>query len=224
MKKVLLFLLLLLATSVSAQDVIVKKDGSTILSKVIEVGTVEVKYKKFSNQTGPIYSVMKSDIQAINYENGEKEVFMEPETSEPQPQQEFSYSFNNQVADGIAAGNRLQKERLMASAKSWHTIGNVVYWVCVIGGAVTGYLVYDDENKTPTWVALGGGLLAGFIGGGICWTIAKNKEEAANSIVSVPLYKQDFNLGNGRLSAGIDLMRDNIRRDQTLGLGLSLSF
>ena len=50
-----------------------KKDGSTILSKVIEIGTSEVKYKKFSNQNGPTYTILKEEIQAINYENGEKE-------------------------------------------------------------------------------------------------------------------------------------------------------
>ena len=58
-----------------AQDVIVKHDGSTILSKVTEIGTTEVKYKKFSNQNGATYSILKSDIQAINFENGEKDTF-----------------------------------------------------------------------------------------------------------------------------------------------------
>ena len=62
-------------TTVFAQDVIVKHDGSTILSKVTEISVTEVKYKKFSNQNGPTYSIQKSDIQAINYENGEKETF-----------------------------------------------------------------------------------------------------------------------------------------------------
>ena len=74
--KVLLSLALATGTTtVFAQDVIVKHDGSTILSKVTEIGVTEVKYKKFSNQNGPTYSIQKSDIQAINYENGEKETF-----------------------------------------------------------------------------------------------------------------------------------------------------
>jgi len=74
--KVLLSLALATGTTtVFAQDVIVKHDGSTILSKVIKIGTTEVEYKKFSNQNGPTYSILKSDIQAINYENGEKETF-----------------------------------------------------------------------------------------------------------------------------------------------------
>ena len=63
------------ATYVSAQDVIVKKDGNTILSKVLEVNTSDIKYKKFSNQNGPTYTINKSEIMSINYENGEKDDF-----------------------------------------------------------------------------------------------------------------------------------------------------
>jgi len=43
------------STAVFAQDVIVKKDGSTILAKVLEVNTDNIKYKKHSNQNGPTY-------------------------------------------------------------------------------------------------------------------------------------------------------------------------
>lgn len=62
------------STQVSAQDVIVKKDGTTILSKVVEVGSSEIKYKKHSHQDGPTYSLSASEILSINYENGEKEI------------------------------------------------------------------------------------------------------------------------------------------------------
>ena len=78
MKKLIsLLFMTLLGLSVQAQDVIVKHDGSTILSKVIKIGTTEVEYKKFSNQNGPTYTILKSDIQAINYENGDKDTFNE---------------------------------------------------------------------------------------------------------------------------------------------------
>jgi hypothetical protein len=83
MKKYLFLLMLLLVTaSVFAQDVIVKKDGTTILGKVIEIGTSEVKYKKFSNQDGPTYVINISDLLAINYQNGEKEEFSNTTSSE----------------------------------------------------------------------------------------------------------------------------------------------
>lgn len=59
----------------SAQDLIVKKDGSVIQAKVTKIGTSEVEYKKWSNQNGPQYSIAVADILAINYQNGEKEMF-----------------------------------------------------------------------------------------------------------------------------------------------------
>ena len=58
-----------------AQDVIVKKDGSTILSNVLEINETNIRYKRFSNQGGPIYTINKSEIMSINYENGEKDDF-----------------------------------------------------------------------------------------------------------------------------------------------------
>ncbi len=61
--------------STSAQDVIVKKDGSTILSKVLEVNESTIRYKKYSNPSGPLYTIDKATILSINYENGEKESF-----------------------------------------------------------------------------------------------------------------------------------------------------
>ena len=59
----------------SAQDLIVKKDGSVIQAKVTKIGTSEVEYKRWSNQDGPQYSIAVADILAINYQNGEKETF-----------------------------------------------------------------------------------------------------------------------------------------------------
>ena len=67
--------MLLCSPAVIAQDVIVKKDGSTILAKVLEVNTDNIKYKKHSNQNGPTYTILVSDLLSINYSNGEKDDF-----------------------------------------------------------------------------------------------------------------------------------------------------
>ncbi len=224
MRKILLFLMLLSATSVFAQDVIVKKDGTTILSKVIEIGSTEVKYKKFSNQNGPTYTITKAEIQAINYENGEKDSFNDAGITRPQQEEQnyISNSYGNQVAEGIAAGNRLQKEKLLASAKSWNTVGNVWFWVNALGGLAVSWIVYSGDDGW--WIPMAAGVGSGLIGYGICSAISNNKENAAASIASVPVLKQDFSLGNSRLSAGVNLMNDKNRRDYALGVGLSLNF
>lgn len=77
MKHLLLLIAACYATFAQAQDVIVKRDGSTILSKVLEVNQMDIKYKKFSNQQGPTYTINKSEVMAINYEGGDKDTFEE---------------------------------------------------------------------------------------------------------------------------------------------------
>ncbi len=60
-----------------AQDVIIKRNGDEIKAKVEQVLDAEVKYRKFENLTGPLYSMPKADIFMIRYENGAKDVFEE---------------------------------------------------------------------------------------------------------------------------------------------------
>ena len=71
----LILVAMMLPLTALGQDVIVKKDGSTILSKVLEVNIDNVKYKKFSNQNGPTYTINKADLLSKNYENGDKDKF-----------------------------------------------------------------------------------------------------------------------------------------------------
>lgn len=75
MRKIVLLLFAVVALNAHAQDVIVKKDGSTILAKVLEINPGDIKYKKFSNQSGPTYTIVKSEVMAINYESGDKDTF-----------------------------------------------------------------------------------------------------------------------------------------------------
>ena len=75
MKNYFALFLLMLSSTLFAQDVIVKKDGSTILSKVYEIGKKDIKYKKFSNLNGPIYNISIKEVLSVNYENGEKDLF-----------------------------------------------------------------------------------------------------------------------------------------------------
>jgi hypothetical protein len=64
-----------------SQDIITMKNGDEIKSKILEVGTSEIKYKKFENPEGPSYSMPKTDALFIKYENGTKDVFSEEKKS-----------------------------------------------------------------------------------------------------------------------------------------------
>ena len=77
MRKIFLSIAILSTSFAFSQDVIVKKDGNTIVSKVVEVTPEYIKYKKFSNPQGPTYSVKIEDIASVNYENGDKDTFSE---------------------------------------------------------------------------------------------------------------------------------------------------
>jgi len=77
MKSILLVLILMVAglMSTHAQDKIIKKDGKVLEVKVIEVGSADVKYRFSNDDTGPIYTLEKSQIQKIIYQNGREESF-----------------------------------------------------------------------------------------------------------------------------------------------------
>jgi hypothetical protein len=65
-----------------SQDIITKKSSEDIQAKVIEVTTTDIKYKKFDNQNGPTYSILKSDVLMVRYENGTKDIFTQEKNNE----------------------------------------------------------------------------------------------------------------------------------------------
>lgn len=58
-----------------AQDIITKKDGTDIKAKVLEVNESEVKYRRYDYLDGPIFTMLKSEILIVRYENGTNDVF-----------------------------------------------------------------------------------------------------------------------------------------------------
>lgn len=81
-----------LTGTVLSQDVILKKDNTTVLSKVIEVTSTEIKYKKWSNQEGPTYSISRSEVVSINYQNGEVDRINNNSMITPAPQQTVTHA------------------------------------------------------------------------------------------------------------------------------------
>lgn len=76
-KTFLLAVQILFATICFSQDVIIKTNGDEIKSKILEVGQNEIKYKNFDYLNGPSYTISKSEIFMIRYENGSKDVFID---------------------------------------------------------------------------------------------------------------------------------------------------
>ncbi len=75
MKKILFLLILTLSfCSLHAQDSILKKNGVTILAKVLEVNLTEIKYRNYGDENGEIYSILKDEVWTIHYANGNTDI------------------------------------------------------------------------------------------------------------------------------------------------------
>jgi hypothetical protein len=76
MKNFILLSLAILTFNIAfSQDKIFLKAEENIEAKILEINIDEVKYKKYSNLEGPTFTILKSDIHMIIYENGESEIF-----------------------------------------------------------------------------------------------------------------------------------------------------
>lgn len=80
-----------------AQDVIYKKDGSREDSKIVLIGTKDIQYKKFSNPDGPVYTLPKSDIVMITYQNGEYEMFSSQKEAVSTSKEELKTNFTKNI-------------------------------------------------------------------------------------------------------------------------------
>ncbi len=87
MKIIIIIVLSLLHLSVLAQDIIITRKGEEISVKVIEISPSLIKYKKYNNLEGPIYSMQKDDVFMINYKNGTKDIFNLENSSAPNEDQ-----------------------------------------------------------------------------------------------------------------------------------------
>ena len=64
-----------------SQDAILKRDGSKIDAKVVEITSTTIKYRNFDQPDGPLRNIAINDVQEIIYENGTWEKFEKTEKS-----------------------------------------------------------------------------------------------------------------------------------------------
>lgn len=223
MKQLLVLLFFLCSTCAFAQDVIVKKDGSTILSRVLEVNQNEVKYKKFNNLDGPTYSISKSELQSINYKNGAKDTFSAPIREEnrylPNNQNDGSQRMNDKAL--LAIDYSSNHKDPYKKAKTLRTIG----WIGAI--PFVGMAVYCFQNSHSGTTGAG----IGFLAAGAVWTssfllVGNHIERKADSMIQYSsIYQKNFKFKNGSaFTPGLDILRDQATNQQTLGLGIRYNF
>ena len=206
-----------------------KKDGSTVVCRVLEVTKTEVIYKKWSDLQGSNYIVNQKDLTAIHHENGTKTTF----DAAPAVPAETAPSANAQPltdADllkmaGVQADT--PQYEMIRKAKRLKRAGWISGGIMLAAGAlITGcFDSFDDEiyGLTVGPLLMGGGIITTTA----CLVRAKNLKKKASrlSVSSAPLYQQDFKLKNGTiLSPSLDILKDNTQRNTTFGVGLTYNF
>lgn len=227
MKQLLVFLLLLCSASVSAQDVIVKKDGSTVVCRVVELTESEIVYKKWSDLNGSNYVMERSAASAINYQNGKKVNLSEATNLyKPNNQNDGVQQYNDKALLALDMASKDPYKKV----KKLKTIG----WIG--GGAlvIIGGIVLADGNSKGGSSHSGyeDGLIAGgvIMGCGVAFTttfllLANHEKKKTQWLLSSTIYQYDLKFDNGStLSTGIDILSDRSHGNNTLGLGLRYNF
>lgn len=230
MKKVLVLLMFLCPMIALAQDVIVKKDGSTVVCRVEKVSETDITYKLWSDLKGSSYVMDKSLVSAINYESGKKETFSETTSLyTPNNQNNGVQALNDRALleiDNKINGNSSWTYKKVKRLKTWGWIGGSVL---VAGGGLL-LAIAATNGFDPGNAGYGYGGAAGIVlGAGItttCLVIAhKQKKKLDAALGTSSLYRYDIPFSNGsQLSVGADMLHDRIMDKRTVGLGLSYNF
>lgn len=89
-----------------SQDTLQLRNGTNVLSKIMEISAVEIKYKRTENADGPLYIASRDDVKAIRYKNGFVDSF-----PEIKPWFKPVTKNENQVTDNAVARN-FNKEKI----------------------------------------------------------------------------------------------------------------
>lgn len=212
-----------------AQDVIVMKDGSTVLAKVLRITKTEVTYKKYNNLQGPEYTMSISDIVSINYENGTKEDF-NPVVSQTEVQSStdiFTTDVKTSDLELLKTYNAYKVYDIPDKIKKRKKIGWIGGGILLATGATMLITYAINEDYFFHGQQIVGVILAGAgVGWCVGWNISASKlKKELNSYTQVPLFEQDVFTGkNSKLVAGVDALRVGKMNHSTYGVGLNLKY
>lgn len=225
MKQLLIMFMFLCSSTIFAQDVIVKKDGSTVVCRVISVNETEIVYKKWGNLNGANFIMDKSLASAINYENGKKVSISEVSSLyKPYNQNDGSQKYNDRALLGIDSYDRIATKA--KQLKKWG-------WTSGIAGLGLGAVLVKiatnkEHDKDRVTYGIVGGVVAagGLTAATLCFINAnKYKRKLENRIQSSVIYQHTLISGNdSELSASIDMLHNHIDGNKTLGIGLHYNF
>jgi hypothetical protein len=192
MKQYALILLAIIFTMTGAfsQDIITTKTGEDILAKMVEVGHTEIKYKKFDNPEGPLFTILKSDVLMIRYENGTKDIFTEePKSNAVVPPYSLSPNLNTPDNKLFYAGKVEKYRKMKGTGATLTVMGGIllVVGIATLVNATSSYTNSYGSTQTSTSGNAAAGAVAyllglGGLGAGIpLWIVGAHQHRKYNA-------------------------------------------
>jgi len=129
----------------------------------MEINGTEIKYKKWSNQDGPLYSIGRSEILSINYQNGEVEKFSEVFVENPPTSDLPVYTGEELTIVGLRREDIALNGRILSNDEIKYYLGSEAYELYV--GAKNKMRV-NAVLGIPSGICLGGAILCLILGYG----------------------------------------------------------
>ena len=228
MKKFII-LLTLLSTTVNlfAQDVITKLNGDEIQAKVLNINDTEINYIKWSNLNGPTYTISKNEVFMIKYENGEKDVFNNAQSSTTVSRQNANPS-NEDIISVFRTTNKennvdfLKRKSLLRKARGWNIAGSIIAIGGVAGGICLGTFG-DGQSLVGASLAMG---IPALLIGTYCWVEGGKKKREAYKIDVASIPVKRIKIQNVYLEPNISYLsyHQSNAREGAWGIGTKISF
>jgi hypothetical protein len=201
----------------SIGDYILLKDGTRKTVTVLEITPDVVKYRDFNNSSGAIYTISKSDVTKIIFQNGNEETFTDSNFSPLE-------LVNNKIyMDGRKLSNKeikslFQGTNALALYKQSKILkGTGIGVACLgslFGGVGLGFLMSSDKNydlveplmtqsESITLLITGGIAIAG--GAVLTYQASNLKKKAVNIYNKSPKKKNDLSLNVGFVGNGLGI-------------------
>jgi hypothetical protein len=202
-----LFFLIFFCVNSYAQDTIITVTNEAIISRITEISSSEVKYKKIGLPDGPVYVEPKSNIRSIRYSNGTIESFPGPEVQQTNapivkenakfiPLTKSSYTYKDKLIKDrqmfkiMLAENDPALKLAVKKAKSAKWKKYFGFGIIPFGASAMVYMAFANiASKSPTYSGMAdnyriesyvdGAIALAFGATGITYNIIYKKKRAA---------------------------------------------
>lgn len=233
-----LFVALFGFLSMAAQDIIHKKDGSTVACQVEEITETTVKYRAADNLTGPLYNIPVASIFKIIYRNGKTDIFdaslqsapiAQPTATQPAQQPYYGQQQGNLSDADLLALAMVDKKypKPKRQAKNLRIIGWTVGPAFLVAGTML--LIASEGHPDNEPELFYSGLTCALVGAATCVTcnvIAHSKSKKADraDLMSISVDREVLKMGDKSLCLGVNYSKDNLAHISSFGPSISLKF